>query len=224
MVWWTFLVGYILISGFGVAVGYHRHFSHKSFVTSRVIQACLLYLGSLACQGSVIFWVATHRAKHHRWADVAGKDAHTPIDGWFHAYIGWILKLGKGPLITNARGITDLLRDPIVVAFSERYVKLISLTWIITWIIDPKIFFGLVLAQLYAFHQEMIIDLFCHLRWFGYRNFNTNDNSVNSLIGYLTWGQGWHNNHHANPSNFNFGYRGWEIDPAVWLVKLIRCK
>ncbi len=209
---WTFGVGYVLISGLGIAVGYHRCFSHRSVKPTSLQTTLMLYFGTLGCQGSALLWAAIHRLQHHKYADVADKDAHSPVDGWWHAYAGWIVNLK--PEAVSMR-VPDLLRDPQVVWFNRHYFKLIYLTWLIAALWSWELFLGLALAQCWAFHQEMIVDLFCHSRWFGYRTYDTPDNSVNSLIGYVTWGQGWHNNHHHDPSRANFARKRWEFDPTV---------
>jgi fatty-acid desaturase len=90
--------------------------------------------------------------------------------------------------------------------------------------IDYRLLLGVALSQLWAFHQENLVDLFCHVRgWWGYRNYETKDHSVNICpFGYISWGQGWHNNHHWDASNYNFGKRWWEFDPGAALVRMIK--
>lgn len=215
------LVGYVLISGYGVAVAYHRFLSHKAFQTYTWVKAIIVYLGALACQGSPLFWVAVHRGYHHPFSDTE-KDMHSPSKGLFHAYIGWILFLKPKEL--KMRGAVDLARDPVVMFIHNHYYALVWATWAIAWCIDPNIFCGLALAQLWAFHQENLVDVLGHTRIPGlsYRNFETRDKSVNSPLGYVSWGQAWHNNHHADPGAYNFGKKWWELDPSaalVWLIK-----
>lgn len=216
----TALAGYFLISGLGVAVAYHRFYSHRAFKTSKVWQKVMTYFGVLSCQGSPLFWATIHRSQHHPNSDTP-KDAHSPSNGIFHAYIGWILFLV--PKNVRLRGVGDMIRDPICMWFHNNFYKLVWTTWIVAGLISWQFLLGLCLAQLYAFHQENVVDVICHLKTMGYRNYDTRDNSVNVFpLGYLTWGQAWHNNHHGKPADYNFGEKWWEFDPSTILVKLIR--
>lgn len=217
-----FLAGYVLISGLGVAIGYHRYYSHRGFKVSRPIQLLMTYGGVLACQGSPIFWTVIHRTQHHPFSDKPG-DAHSPIDGWFHSYIGWILTLKPEKL--KVKGAIDLIRDPIASWFHERYYRIVWVTWVTLLAVYPPAFFGILLAQLYAFHQENFIDLFCHVKvpLLGYRNYETPDNSQNlRFLGLFTWGQALHNNHHYAAAKYNFAAKPGEVDPSAWIVNLIK--
>jgi stearoyl-CoA desaturase (delta-9 desaturase) len=130
------------------------------------------------------------------------------------------------PKSVRYRGVGDLLRDKICIWFNDNFYKVIWATWCLTALIDTDLFLGLGLAQLYAFHQESLVNLLCHQRgWWGYRTYETGDNSVNVLpLGWLTWGQAFHNNHHEFPARYDFGVKWWEVDPAAYLVNLIRSK
>jgi len=222
---WTLLFGYVFISGYGIAVCYHRYYSHKAFKTSKPIQALMTYFGVLSGQGSPIFWAAVHRGYHHPFADTE-KDLHSPVaHGWFTAYIGWILFLV--PKKFKIRAVGDMLRDPIVMFFHKHYYKALWITWVVVALVSWELFLGLCLAQMYAFHQENLVDLFCHIKspimGISYRNYETKDKSVNVFpFGYFSWGQAWHNNHHGKPADYNFGEKWWEFDPAKVLVSLIK--
>lgn len=219
----TFIFGYVLISGLGVAVGYHRYYAHRTFETSKFWQCVMTYLGVLSCQGSPVFWTIVHRTVHHAYADTE-KDLHSPVNGKFNAYLGWIIFLV--PKNVRLRGVSDLLRDKICMWFHKRFYKLVWATWAISIFVSTDLFLGLALAQIYAFHQENLIDLICHLRgWWGYRNNDTKDDSVNILpLGWLTWGQAFHNNHHAQPGSYDFGQRWFEVDPSKFLVRMVKSK
>lgn len=217
---WALLFGYMFISGLGVAVGYHRFYSHRAFKTSKFWQVVMTYFGVLSCQGSPLFWGSIHRSVHHPNSDTL-KDAHSPSNGIFHAYLGWILFLV--PKNVRIRGVGDMVRDPICMWFHKHFYKLVWGTWFLVGLFNWNLLLGLALGQLYAFHQENIVDVTCHIRKWGYRNFDTRDNSVNIWpLGYLFWGQAWHNNHHGKPADYDFGVKWWEFDPAKVLVKLIK--
>lgn len=217
---WTLLAGYFLISGLGVAVAYHRYYSHKAFKTSKFWRVVMTYFGVLSCQGSPLFWASVHKSIHHPHSDTP-KDLHSPTNGIFRSYIGWILFLV--PKNVKLRGISDLIRDPVCMWFHKHYYQVVWASWLVLGLIDVNVLLGVALAQLYAFHQENIVDVICHLKPLGYRNYETRDNSVNIWpLGYLFWGQAWHNNHHGKPADYDFGEKWWEFDPAKVWVNLIK--
>ena len=220
---WLSLAGWTFISGLGVAIGYHRLFSHKAFECNRVIEALLLWAGTMGSQGSSIFWVALHVGIHHPFSDTP-KDIHSPVNGKWNSFCGWMFKLT--PTDVNFKASVRLMRDPLHLFFHKHYEKILWATVLVTALVDWRValfFWGL--PMVYAVHQENMVDLFCHTRNFlGYRNYETKDNSQNvPLLGWFAWGQGWHNNHHARPKDANFGgNHWWEFDPCIPFIWLLR--
>ena len=212
-----------LIGGLGIATGYHKLFSHKSFETFDFVKKIMVILGTLSLQGSVLFWVSVHRGIHHRYSDTE-KDIHSPIHGLLYSYILWHNDLD--PKTINLMYARDLLKDKFISFQHEHYKKLFWFLILLSMIISYKFCLGVLIpACLLAFHQDNIVNILGHSPRFGYRNFETKDNSTNNWqTGLLCWGQGWHNNHHANPHKANFGsVKWWEFDPAYQIfVKLIR--
>jgi stearoyl-CoA desaturase (delta-9 desaturase) len=228
------VVSYIL-TVVGVTVGYHRLFTHRSFKTSQPLRALLAVLGSAAVQGPVIEWVSTHR-KHHAFTDLPG-DPHSPnvdcaagfrgaIKGLFHAHIGWMF---RGIDRANpARYAKDLLADPVI-----RLVDRAFLLWALLGLAFP---FGLGVALtgsiiggltgllwggavriLFLHHATFSINSLCH--FFGRRRFNTGDESRNlAWLALPTFGEAWHNNHHAFPTSAHHGLTRWQLDPGGWLI------
>lgn len=215
---WLTYVGWVLISGFGVAIGFHRLISHGAFHSRHFTRNVLAYLGSMGAQGSPVFWASLHNGLHHPFSDTA-RDLHSPINGKFNSYIGWqiFLKPEAIPFRIGAR----LIREPFLKFLHKNYYFVywgsFGLVALFSW---KAALCGLIIPGFISVHQENMIDLFCHLPGAGYRNHNTNDRSVNNfLLGYLAFGQGWHNNHHARPSDFDFGGdRWWEFDICALLV------
>lgn len=215
-----------MISGFGIAIAQHRYFTHRSFETYRFIHYLLGWLACMGSQGSPIFWTATH-LHHHKTSD-RETDPHSPKDGWWHAYWGWIIDLNaKDVPMTYCK---HLIRDPFHKWMHKNYYKIVWGSVLIIAILD-LIFtnslyitlFGLILPMMWSTHQEPLTNIFGHLPKFGYRNFNTKDNSTNSrILGLLTFGQCYHNNHHARPQQYNFGTNWTEFDPAVPLIEIIK--
>ncbi len=228
-----------LVSMLGISVGFHRLFTHNSFHASQIASMILGISGSMAAQGPLLFWVATHR-KHHAFSDEPGKDPHTPFEhgmtyygrvrGFVHAHLGWMLSPEK---VDYNRYCPDLLRDPNI-----RFVNKYYWTWVIAGILLP----GLLLAFTLPFdpilvlhgciwggpvriflghHSIWAVNSICHL--VGYRSFDTQDQSRNnSVVALLTCGEGWHNNHHAIPTNARFGRKWYEFDVGYLFIKALK--
>ncbi len=229
------------LTGFGITVGYHRLFTHRSFRTTRAIRALLAVLGSMAIEGPVIEWVSTHR-KHHRFSDLPG-DPHSPhvthASGWRgtlrglgHAHLGWMF---RGVDMANpARYAKDLLAD--------RDLRLISRTfplWVLAGLVLPfgmgvaltgsliggltGLLWGGAVRVLLLHHATFSINSLCH--YFGRRPFATGDQSRNlAWLAPLAFGEAWHNNHHAFPTSARHGLGRWQLDLAGWLIlALERC-
>jgi stearoyl-CoA desaturase (delta-9 desaturase) len=222
-------------TGLGVTVGFHRLFTHRSFKTSRALQAVFAALGSAAIEGPVISWVADHR-KHHACSDQEG-DPHSPHvghgEGWrgrlrglVHAHLGWIfIHTQRG---SKKRFAPDLLRDPVI-----RFIDATFLLWAAVGLAIP---FGLgvalggtVIAGLTGLlwggavrvfvvhHVTYSINSLCHT--FGRQPFKTKDESRNlAWLAPFTFGEAWHNNHHAFPTSAFHGLRRWQLDPSAVLI------
>lgn len=222
--YWPFvLLGWVLISGLGVAVGFHRVFSHKTHRPKKWLDFLLLVLGSLGGQGSSISWVAVHRGYHHRFSDTE-KDLHSPTHGYLSAALGWYWRLT--PETINHKYAVELLRLKTHVFVHKHYIRLLHI-WVAALLV-LSVWSGLPLVDIYlatlfiSLVQDNAVNTLCHSPSLGYRNFSLKDNSNNFwILGYLGWGQGFHENHHAFPAKYNFGYRWWEFDPSVIFLPLL---
>ncbi len=220
--WLTAFILWILLSGYGIGAGFHRLLAHKAYDTTYFFRTLITYFGSLGVQGSPVFWVNIHRGYHHAHSDKL-KDIHSPIHGKVWAYLFWPIKVHFKDI--QFRWASDLLRDPIQRFLHYQYFWVIWATWILALLISPAFFFALLWAQLITLHQEFSVNLFCHCKNLGYRNFDTDDQSNNIYIfGLLFWGVGYHNNHHAKPHDLNFGKKWFEIDFTKFLIWAIRNK
>lgn len=208
-----------LLVGLGVTVGFHRYVTHGAFKTSRPIKAVLLVLGSMAWQGSVIFWTATHRM-HHRFSDKDG-DPHSPWKrDFFWAHIGWLF----GPDVADRDVyVPDLLEDSLTVLVS----KLMPL-WSVLYLAIPIMVQGLEIGIACALtatcarnHVTWATNSACHI-W-GSRPFKTGNMSTNNWVfGVLGLGEGWHNNHHAFPWSARHGLTFWQVDLSWYLIWLLQ--
>jgi len=225
--WFTF-IGWILVCGLGIAVGYHRIFSHRTHNLPKWKENIILFLAVFAGQGSSIFWAALHRGYHHPYSDTL-KDIHSPIVyGKLHAFVGWYLLITERDSNVSIKYALDLLRKKNHLWFHKNYTKILWITPLIVALFDWKLALtGFWLVTMLGMIQDNTVNVYGHIKSFAsYRNFNTNDNSQNNLLlGYITWGQGWHNNHHYRASSFNFGKgvsgKWWEIDPCVLFIPFI---
>lgn len=222
---WLFLTFFfwILLSGLGIATGFHRIYSHRCYEPKPWLDTILLACGTLACQSSSITWTATHIGYHHPYSDTE-KDPHTPIKkGIWNAFMGWIFHVT--PTSINHKYAVRLLRKPQHVWVHKNYNKILWTFMIAFFLLAgwKAFLFGYAIAASISILQDNLVNVFGHMPSVGYRNFETNDRSSNfPPLGYFGWGQGWHNNHHMYPSRFNFGVKWWEWDPCSIFVPLLK--
>jgi len=219
---WYMLAGWILICGYGVAIGYHRLLSHGAFTTSAWMRKLLTWLAVMSSQGSPLFWVAVHRGYHHRYAD-EDRDPHSPRShSKWHSYLGWILTFD--PSTVTLRSASDLLRDDFQRKIHEHYTGIFWASLTAIALIDPMVaLYVFLIPAAYSQHEIGIVNILGHWPELGYRNFDTNDRSSNNwLLGFLTFGQGYHNNHHAKPKTYDYAEKWYEWDWCkllVWPIK-----
>ena len=233
----VFAIMYVA-TGLGVTVGFHRHLTHRSFKTSRPVRAALAILGSAAIEGPVISWVADHR-KHHTYSDREG-DPHSPhvghgggfrgaLKGLFHAHVGWLfIHTHRGARKRYAR---DLLADPVVTFVDRHFLAWalggLGVAFALGWAIGGSFYAGLTgllwggaVRMLVVHHVTYSINSLCH--FFGRRRFDTGDESRNLFwLSLPTFGESWHNNHHAFPTSAMHGMRRWELDPSAMVIRLL---
>jgi stearoyl-CoA desaturase (delta-9 desaturase) len=220
-------------TGLGVTVGFHRHFTHMSFKAVRPLKVALAITGSLAFQGSIVTWVADHR-RHHAFSDKEG-DPHSPwlfgtgptaiARGFWHAHMGWLFERDK----TNARRFApDLLADRDVAAVDRQFVLLTAvslgvpallgglLSWSWWGALTAFLWGGLVRVGL-LHHVTWSINSICHMA--GRRPFGTRDRSANVWwLAVLSFGESWHNLHHADPTCARHGVKRGQIDMSARLI------
>lgn len=215
------LFGYFVITVVGVTAGLHRYFSHKSYRISEWKENILLYAAVLSGQGSPIWWAALHRGYHHRKSDTVN-DPHSPIHGFWHSTVLWIFRIDTEAV--SFRSVVDLLRKPNVVWFSTYYRSIFLLSNLLFLLIGWEFFiFFSMLPCFLALFTYNITNSVTHLKQFGYKNFETKDNSVNvPFLWPLVLGECWHNNHHARPGDSYFGKKWWEFDPSGLFIKLFK--
>lgn len=222
----TFVM-WVLISGLGIAVGYHRVFSHKTHTLPLWKENLLLFFGALAGQGGAIFWVAVHRGSHHPHADTEN-DLHSPvIHGNWHAFAGWSADVTQNNAMNKIKikSAVDLIRRRNHVWFNKHVYKILWGVPLVVALFNWQLaLVGFCLASGMAILQDNLVNVVGHKKaWFGYRRFATKDNSYNHpLLGLLTWGQSLHNNHHHDPKSYSFAKGKLEWDPCVIFLPFLK--
>ena len=213
------------VVAFGVTVGFHRMLTHRSFRPNPVAKALFLILGSMAFEGSALQWAATH-LKHHANADREG-DPHSPVEGFFHAHLGWIFAETDAAPELYCRNLTQ---DRLVVFISRTFLVWAALALAIPFTVGgllggwpgalTGLLWGGLVRMFFTHHVTWSVNSVCHL--FGKRAFETNDRSRNEwIVGLLAFGEGWHNNHHAFPRSAFHGLRWWQFDLSGYLIWLL---
>jgi stearoyl-CoA desaturase (Delta-9 desaturase) len=231
----VFLIVYVL-TGLGVTVGFHRLLTHRSFKAAPAVRGIFAALGSAAVEGPVISWVADHR-KHHAFSDVPG-DPHSPhvdhgvglagaLRGLLHAHVGWLFRHDQRG--ARARYAPDLLADPVI-----RFVDRTFVVWVFAGLAVPfalgaaiggslgagltGLLWGGAVRMFVLHHVTYSINSVCHV--FGRRGFRTADESRNVFwLALPSFGESWHNNHHAFPTSATHGLGRWQLDPAAAVIR-----
>jgi fatty-acid desaturase len=224
---WTNLITaavlYWIAGGWGISMGYHRLHTHRGFKTYKPLEYFLAVCGTLTLEGGPIFWVATHRL-HHQYSDET-EDPHTPRVSGFWAHMGWILfgDAHHNDTARMGRYAPDLVKDPFYRWLTTyHWVPLTTLGFtllaiggwgLVNWAIFLRVVAGL--------HATWLVNSATHL-W-GRRRFATKDDSRNTWwVALLTFGEGWHNNHHAHPTSARHGLAWYEFDPTWIALKVLR--
>ena len=201
----------------GVTVGFHRMLTHRSFRANAVVKFVLLVLGSMSLEGPALDWAAIH-IKHHAHSDREG-DPHSPLEGFFHAHIGWML--GDRTIDPNVY-CRNLVNDRMVVFVSRTFLLWVVLSLVIPFAIGgwTGLLWGGLVRIFLTHHVTWSVNSVCHT--FGKREFETNDRSHNEwMVGLLGFGEGWHNNHHAFPRSAFHGLHWWQFDLSGYVIWLL---
>jgi stearoyl-CoA desaturase (delta-9 desaturase) len=209
----VFLVTYYVSLVFGIGMSYHRLLTHRSYKTPKLIEYALTVCATLALEGGPLFWVATHR-RHHQHSD-ADPDPHTPRHGGVWAHVGWILfgRIEHNNVTLTSKYAPDLAKDAFHVWLSKYHWVPLTVLGILLMAIGGWnwVLWGIFLRTTVGLHSTWLVNSATHL-W-GSRRFDTRDDSRNNWwVAILTFGEGWHNNHHAYPTSAAHGLAWYEID------------
>jgi stearoyl-CoA desaturase (delta-9 desaturase) len=208
---------------FGISMGYHRLHTHRSYVIPRPLEYFFAICGALTLEGGPIFWVATHRI-HHQKSDQPG-DPHSPRDGAWWSHMGWILfgESKHSDTVAMAKYAPDLAKQRFYVWLNNyHWVPMVILGGILFAFGGlPMILWGVCLRVVVGLHSTWLVNSATHM-W-GSRRFDTKDDSRNSWwVALLTFGEGWHNNHHAHPTSARHGLAWYEFDPSWIQIRILK--
>ena len=210
-------VGFYVATGLGVTLGFHRMLTHRSFQTHRPLTFTFLALGCMANQGRPIDWAANH-LKHHAFSDKDG-DPHSPIDGLFHAHLGWMFRAAPAD---RARYCHRLLADPLVMFVDRTFLLWVGVGFIVCYLVAgwPGVLWGGIVRLAFVSHSTFAVNSICHA--FGSRPFDTKDESRNNWwVAVLSLGEGWHNNHHAFPAMAYHGMTWRQFDVTGLVIRAL---
>jgi stearoyl-CoA desaturase (delta-9 desaturase) len=209
--------------GLGISLGYHRLHTHRSYRIPKALEYFFAICGASTLEGGPIFWVATHRI-HHQKSDQEG-DPHSPLDGAWWAHVGWIL-VGDAKHNNTAlmsKYAPDLARDRFYVWLNNyHWVPVLALSALLYAIGGLQfVLWGVCLRIVVGLHATWLVNSATHM-W-GYRRFSTRDDSRNNWwVALLTFGEGWHNNHHAHPTSARHGLAWYEFDLSWIELKVLK--
>lgn len=211
---------YCITIGFGISLGFHRLASHRSFQVPQWLEYFFILCGTLAGQGAVMGWVGYHRV-HHMHTDQPF-DPHDSTQGLWWSHISWLMH--EVPAKTELSRFTqDIAQDPFYRFCHQHYITLQLGLAILLYGIGgmPFVVWGIFVRLFVGFHSTCSVNSICHK--FGYRNYSTSDRSTNCWwVALLTFGEGWHNNHHACQSSAQCGWQWWEIDLVWQTIRLLQ--
>lgn len=206
---------YWITIGLGISMGFHRMAAHRSFTVPKPIEYFLVMCGTLAGQGSVLGWVGYHRM-HHLYTDES-KDPHDSNRGFWWSHLSWFMH--EVPDEAERLRLTKDVAGDWFYQFCHKYHTLLQVALgvvLYAWGGMPFVVWGVFVRLIVGFHSTFCVNSVCHM--FGYRSHNTKDTSTNNWwVALLTFGEGWHNNHHAVQSSARFGWNWWELD-MVWMT------
>jgi len=217
------LVGNWIVGSLGVGLGYHRLLTHRSFKSPKWLEYTLTVFASMALQNEAYKWVATHRM-HHQFTET-DKDPHSTKPGFWWAHIGWIFKgtAQDHDEATLKKYVPDILKDSGQQLIARLFYVPIILSAIILFLIGGwgMVLWGVVVRTIFGWHTTWFVNSLSHL--YGKRRYETTDDSTNNwFVAILTFGEGWHNNHHAFPTSARHGFVWYEFDQNWITIQIFK--
>jgi len=218
----TAAVLYWICIGWGIGMGYHRLLTHRSYVVPKWIEYLFTVCGTMTLEGGPLFWVGTHRI-HHQRSDKPG-DPHSPRDGAWWAHLFWMLLGDAGHNNTNEfrRYVPELGKDRVHRFLNTYHYLPLAVSAVILYAAGglPYVLWAVCMRVTVGQHATWAVNSATHM-W-GARRFDTTDDSRNNWwVALLTFGEGWHNNHHAHPNSARHGLAWYEVDCTWYQIRLL---
>jgi stearoyl-CoA desaturase (delta-9 desaturase) len=213
-----------LFGSIGICLGYHRLLTHRSFQVPKWLEYIIATIGALAVQGGPIFWVASHRL-HHAHPEDEAKDPYSARRGFWWSHMLWLFCQNRQFFDYEAykKFAPDLARDSFY-RWIDRYFLLLQIPLgLLLYVLGGWSFviYGMFLRLVLLWHSTWLINSASHLR--GYQTYGVDDGSRNLWwAALLTYGEGWHNNHHAQPHVAPAGRQWWEVDVTWWAIQVLK--
>lgn len=217
------LVLHWITGGLGITLTYHRLLTHRSFEVPKPVEYFLCVLASLACQGGPISWVAAHRI-HHAKSDAEG-DPHSPLQSFFWAHMGWCMSRNGviDDYASYSKHAPDLAKDPVLVFLDKIHIvwTLLLAAGLYAWGGWSFVVWGIFVRLVLVYHCTWLVNSAAHV-W-GYQTYDSKDQSRNLWwVALLTYGEGWHNNHHAFQHSARHGLKWWEFDSTYLMIQVMK--
>ncbi|XP_074312649.1 palmitoyl-monogalactosyldiacylglycerol delta-7 desaturase, chloroplastic-like [Silene latifolia] len=219
---WVAVSLYLVTGLLGICLSFHRQLSHNSFKLPKWLEYLFAYFGVLALQGNPIDWVSTHRY-HHQFCD-SDKDPHSPFEGFWFSHMNWLFdtkaivrKCGE------PKNVGDLERQPFYRFIRSTYILHPLALGLILYALGgfPYIVWGMGVRTVWVYHITWLVNSACHV-W-GNQAWNTRDLSTNNWwVALVSFGEGWHNNHHAFEYSARHGLEWWEVDMTWYTIRLFQ--
>ena len=226
--WFEWLL-FVLMMGFcgmSITAGYHRLWAHKTYKAHPLVRVALAVGGACALQNDILHWASDHR-RHHRFVDDNDRDPYSAGRGLWFSHIGWILRdypSGRD----DFSNVKDLQRDPVVLWQAKYYLPLVLATniglpallgWLYGDVIASLLLAGL-LRLVVSQHVTWLINSFAH-RWGAQPYSRANSARDSGLLALITYGEGYHNYHHAFQWDYRNGFKWWHFDPTKWMIRAL---
>jgi len=210
-------------TGLGISMGYHRLHTHRSYRVPKAMEYFFAVCGTLSLQGGPIYWTATHRL-HHQKSDQPG-DPHSPLDGAWWSHIGWIVFSERNNEENKmvSRYAPDLSKDPFYRWLNVYHWVPLAVLAVLLLVLGgmPLVLWAIAFRLVFGLHSTWLVNSATHM-W-GDRRFATRDDSRNIWwVALLTFGEGWHNNHHAHPTSARHGLAWYEFDPSWIQIRILK--
>lgn len=212
-----------LCGSIGICLGYHRLLTHCSFKVPKWLEYIVVTIGALALQGGPLFWVSNHRM-HHAFTEDNQRDPYSAARGFWWSHILWIIYPRGSTFNAEARCqfAPRIAKDAYYCWLNKYFALLQVLLGLLLYAVGgwSYVVYGIFVRSVFLWHSTWLINSASHVR--GYRTFETEDSSRNLWwAALLTYGEGWHNNHHAEPSVAPAGRQWWELDPTWWVICML---